>query len=73
MSTKTYWRSTISIQDALNFGFSGVMLRGSGLLWDLRVIENYDNYNLFEFDIPIGICGDSYDRYLVDLKKWDNL
>jgi len=60
---------TISLKDAIDFGFSGVMLRGSGLLWDLRVIEPYDLYNLFNFRIPIGIVGDSYDRYLIRLEE----
>jgi len=59
----------ISLKDAIDFGFSGVMLRGSGLLWDLRIIEPYDLYNLFNFRIPIGIIGDSYDRYLIRLEE----
>ena len=46
---------TVSLNDALDFGFSGVMLRGSGFLWDLRVIDPYDLYNLLKFRIPIGI------------------
>ena len=60
---------TITSKDALDLGFSGVMLRGSGLLWDLRIIESYDSYNLFKFDIPLGIYGDSYDRYLIRLEE----
>lgn len=60
---------TITSKDALDLGFSGIMLRGSGLLWDLRLIESYDNYNLFKFDVPIGIFGDSYDRYLIRLEE----
>ena len=60
---------TISLNDALDFGFSGVMLRGSGFLWDLRIIDPYDLYNLFNFRIPIGVHGDSYDRYLIRLDE----
>lgn len=60
---------TIKLEDAINYGFSGVMVRGSGLLWDLRIIEAYDNYNLFTFDVPVGRAGDSYDRYLIRLEE----
>jgi len=60
---------TISKKEALNFGFSGVMLRGSGCTWDLRIVENYDNYNLFKFNIPIGLNGDCFDRYLIRLEE----
>lgn len=42
--------------------FSGVMLRGSGIKWDLRKAQPYDAYDKVEFDVPIGINGDSYDR-----------
>lgn len=42
--------------------FSGVMLRGSGIKWDLRKVQPYDGYENFEFDIPIGKRGDCYDR-----------
>lgn len=52
----------ISAQDALNFGCSGVMLRGSGIEWDLRKIAPYDAYDLVDFDVPVGINGDCYDR-----------
>jgi NADH:ubiquinone oxidoreductase subunit D len=41
------------------------MLRGSGIYWDLRLIESYENYNLFNFNIPIGLNGDCYDRYII--------
>lgn len=53
---------TVSAEDALNYGFSGVMLRGSGIKWDLRKSQPYDAYDLVEFDIPIGTKGDCYDR-----------
>ena len=44
----------ISAEDALNYGFSGVMLRGSGIKWDLRKTQPYDAYHLVDFDVPIG-------------------
>ncbi|OTF77186.1 NADH dehydrogenase[ubiquinone] iron-sulfur protein 1, mitochondrial-like protein [Euroglyphus maynei] len=54
----------VSAEDSLNYGFSGVMLRGSGIKWDLRKTQPYDSYEDFDFDVPIGINGDCYDRYL---------
>merc|ERR1712226_108595 len=57
----------ISAEDALNFGCSGVMLRGSGIKWDLRKVQPYDVYDLVDFDVPIGTKGDCYDRYLCRL------
>jgi len=59
----------VSYMDALDYGFSGVMLRGSGYLWDLRLVDSYDGYDLFKFHVPIGIKGDSYDRYLIRLEE----
>jgi len=53
----------VSAEDALNYGFSGVMLRGSGIKWDIRKAEPYDDYQDFEFDVPIGTKGDCFDRY----------
>jgi NADH-quinone oxidoreductase subunit D len=50
---------------ALNLGFTGPMLRGSGIPWDLRKTQPYEVYDRMDFDIPIGRLGDSYDRYLV--------
>jgi len=55
----------VSPERALNLGFSGPMLRGSGIAWDLRKKQPYDVYANLDFDIPIGKNGDSYDRYLV--------
>lgn len=55
--------------DALNFAFSGVMLRGSGVFWDLRLIETYDCYSFLKFSIPIGNFGDCYDRYLIRVEE----
>jgi len=58
----------LNLKDALSFGFTGVMLRGSGLSWDLRDIDNNKNgYDLFNLTIPIGTIGDCYDRYLIRL------
>jgi NADH dehydrogenase (ubiquinone) Fe-S protein 2 len=59
----------VSAEDALNYGFSGVMLRGSGIKWDLRKTQPYDAYDEMEFDIPIGIKGDCYDRYLIRMEE----
>ncbi|MBF0582777.1 MAG: NADH-quinone oxidoreductase subunit D [Magnetococcales bacterium] len=55
----------VSAAEALDMGFTGPMLRGSGVAWDLRKAEPYDAYDRLEFDIPVGKNGDSYDRYLV--------
>jgi NADH dehydrogenase (ubiquinone) Fe-S protein 2 len=59
----------INIEQALNWGFSGVMLRGSGLPWDLRVAFPYEIYSKLTFGIPIGINGDCYDRFLIRLDE----
>lgn len=55
----------VSSKDACDWGFSGVMLRGSGVKWDLRKTQPYEVYNSMEFDIPVGSNGDCYDRYLI--------
>lgn len=55
----------VSYKNALNWGFSGVMLRGSGINWDLRKSQPYEIYNLLKFKIPVGLNGDCYDRYLI--------
>jgi len=59
----------VSSLAAKNLGFSGVMLRGSGLCWDLRKIYEYDAYFDLNFTIPIGIYGDCYDRFLIRLEE----
>lgn len=59
----------VPLKEALNRGFSGAMLRGSGLVWDLRVIKPYDAYNLFTFAIPVGRRGDCFDRYLIRMEE----
>lgn len=55
----------ISAQDAVAWGFSGPMLRASGVAWDLRKAQPYEVYDQMDFDIPVGKHGDCYDRYLV--------
>lgn len=45
---------------------SGPMLRGSGIMWDLRKVQPYENYDKVEFDVPIGKKGDNYDRFVPD-------
>jgi NADH-quinone oxidoreductase subunit D len=59
----------VSKQDALDYSFSGVMLRGSGVPWDLRKSQPYECYNEFDFKIPIGKNGDCYDRYLCRIEE----
>ena len=59
----------VSAKDALDWGFTGVMLRGSGISWDIRKNEPYEIYQLLDFNIPIGINGDCYDRYLIRMEE----
>ena len=59
----------VSAEDAWKWGFSGVMIRGSGVAWDLRKAQPYECYDRFDFDIPIGKNGDCYDRYLVRMDE----
>ncbi|KAM3590009.1 uncharacterized protein V6R79_001848 [Siganus canaliculatus] len=59
----------VTSEEALNYGFSGVMLRGSGIKWDLRKSQPYDKYDEVEFDVPIGSKGDCYDRYLCRVEE----
>lgn len=59
----------VSVEQALDWGFSGPMLRGSGIAWDLRKNQPYEVYNELDFDIPIGKNGDSYDRYLIRVQE----
>jgi NADH dehydrogenase (ubiquinone) Fe-S protein 2 len=59
----------VSNAEALDWGFSGVMLRGSGVNWDLRQAQPYDVYKKMRFNIPVGTNGDCYDRYLVRINE----
>jgi NADH dehydrogenase (ubiquinone) Fe-S protein 2 len=56
-------------EEALAWGFSGVMLRGSGVSWDIRKNQPYEIYDKLNFDIPVGINGDSYDRYMIRIEE----
>ena len=59
----------VTAEDAMAWGFTGPMLRGSGVAWDLRKAQPYDVYAEMDFDIPIGKNGDCYDRYLVRVEE----
>lgn len=59
----------VSPERAMQLGFSGPMLRGSGLPWDLRKTQPYEVYDKVDFDIPVGKTGDCYDRYLVRVEE----
>ena len=59
----------VSLDDAFKWGFSGVMVRGSGAAWDLRKSQPYECYAEMDFDIPIGKNGDCYDRYLIRMQE----
>ena len=59
----------VSLEDCWKWGFSGVMVRGSGAPWDLRKSQPYDCYEELEFDIPIGKNGDCYDRYCIRMEE----
>lgn len=59
----------VTLEEALAWGFSGVMVRGSGGAWDLRKSQPYEIYDELEFDIPIGKNGDCYDRYLLRMEE----
>ncbi|KAI9364399.1 nife hydrogenase-like protein [Zopfochytrium polystomum] len=59
----------VTMQQALDASMTGVMLRGSGVAWDLRKTQPYDAYDKVEFDVPIGVNGDCYDRYLCRVEE----
>ncbi len=59
----------VSLDDAWKWGFSGVMVRGSGAPWDLRKSQPYECYPDLDFDIPIGKNGDNYDRYVIRMEE----
>jgi NADH-quinone oxidoreductase subunit D len=66
---RTVGIGVVSPERALQLGFSGPMLRGSGIEWDLRKKQPYDVYDRLDFDIPVGVNGDCYDRYLVRIEE----
>jgi NADH dehydrogenase (ubiquinone) Fe-S protein 2 len=59
----------VSAKDALEWGFSGVMLRGSGVPWDLRKTQPYEVYEQMEFNVPVGNNGDCFDRYMIRVQE----
>ena len=59
----------VSLEDAFAWGFTGVMVRGSGAAWDLRRAQPYECYSDLDFDIPVGKNGDCYDRYLIRMQE----
>jgi len=59
----------VSRQEALDWGFTGVMLRGTGVAWDIRKAEPYEVYDRLEFDVPVGKYSDCYDRYLLRIEE----
>ncbi|MBE0626117.1 MAG: NADH-quinone oxidoreductase subunit D [Burkholderiales bacterium] len=66
---RTVGIGVISPERAIELGFTGVMLRGSGIAWDLRKKQPYEVYDRLDFDIPVGVNGDTYDRYLVRMEE----
>ncbi|MBK5931034.1 NADH-quinone oxidoreductase subunit D [Halochromatium salexigens] len=66
---RTVGIGVVDADRAKNLGFTGPMLRGSGVAWDLRKMQPYAAYDQVEFDIPVGQNGDSYDRYLVRIEE----
>lgn len=75
LTSNRIWRQrlvdigVVSKQQAFDWAFSGVMLRGSGILWDLRITSSYDAYSIFDFFIPIGSFGDCFDRYIIRVNE----
>ena len=66
---RTVGIGVVTPERALALGFSGPMLRGSGVEWDLRKKQSYEVYDRVDFDIPVGVSGDCYDRYLVRIEE----
>lgn len=75
LTSNRIWRQrlknigVVALEDAMNWGCSGVLLRGSGLPWDIRESQPYEVYNRMEFNIPVGTNGDSFDRYKVRMQE----
>jgi NADH-quinone oxidoreductase subunit D len=61
--------AVVSRDDAIKWGFSGPMIRGSGIAWDLRKSQPYDVYAKMDFDVPVGTRGDCYDRFMVRVEE----
>ena len=61
--------ATVSKEDAIKWGFSGPMIRGSGIPWDIRKSQPYDVYAKMDFDVPVGTRGDCYDRFMVRVEE----
>lgn len=59
----------VTVKEAQDYGFSGVMLRGSGVPWDIRKVAPYDKYAEVEFDVPVGVHGHCFDRYLCRVQE----
>ena len=66
---RTVGIGVVTPERAMQLGFSGPMLRGSGIEWDLRKKQPYEVYDRLQFDIPVGVTGDCYDRYLVRIEE----
>jgi len=66
---RTVGIGVLSPERAIELGFTGVMLRGSGVEWDLRKKQPYEVYDRMDFDIPVGVNGDTYDRYLCRVEE----
>lgn len=66
---RTVGIGVVSPERAMQLGFTGPMLRGSGIEWDLRKKQPYEVYDQLDFDIPVGVNGDCYDRYLVRVEE----
>jgi NADH-quinone oxidoreductase subunit D len=66
---RTVGIGVVSPERALSLGFTGPMLRGSGIAWDLRKTQPYDVYARMDFDVALGVNGDTYDRYLVRIEE----
>ena len=59
----------VTAQQAIDWGFSGVMLRGSGIIWDLRKNQPYEIYSSLKFEVPVGVNGDCFDRYAIRIQE----
>lgn len=75
LTTNRIWKERlvnigiVSSKKAIEWGFSGVMLRGSGIPWDLRKTQPYEIYNQLNFNVPVGTNGDCYDRYIIRVEE----